>query len=125
MALTASGVRRGRLSGGETVQQGADEAGNVVAQFAQWRHAQWQYIEPVIQVLAELAGLDQRCQVLVSGTDDAHIDRVFRRAAEFAHLFSWMAQQFYLHGRQIGTSSRNRVPPVACWKNRRGHCRHR
>ena len=79
-------------------------AGNVLAHVAQRRHAQLDHVQPVVQVMAELARLDAVGQVLVRGADDAHVHRVLLGGADLAHLLLLdRAQQLDLHRqRQIG-----------------------
>ena len=50
-----------------------DQVGHVLDALAQRRQPQRHDVEPVEQVLAEQALLDQDAQVLVGGGDDAHI----------------------------------------------------
>ena len=61
-------------------------------------------MQPVEQVLPELAGLDQRRELLVRRADDAHVDRLLLRRADLAHLLLLdRAQQLDLHReRQVG-----------------------
>jgi hypothetical protein len=63
----------------------------------------------------------------VGRTDDAGIDGSSSGLPSLRTFFSWMARSsFTLHGqRQVGYFVQKQVPPAACWKNRRAHCRHR
>ena len=77
---------------------------NVLAHLAQRRHRELDHVQPVVEVLAEVAGLDQRRELLVRRADDAHVDRLLLRRADLAHLLLLdRAQQLDLHRqRQVG-----------------------
>ena len=55
---------------------------DVGAALRQRRYPHFDRIEPVIQVLAELPGGDQRRQVGIGRADDAHLHRALAVAAE-------------------------------------------
>ena len=55
---------------------------DVVLALAQRRHLDRHDVQPVVEVLAELAGLDHRRQVAVGGGDQPHVDLDRPRAAE-------------------------------------------
>ena len=61
-------------------------------------------MQPVEEILAELARIDQRRQPLVRRADDANVDRFLGRGADLAHLLLLdRAQQLDLHRqRQVG-----------------------
>jgi len=83
---------------GESLEHAAGEFGNVVAAIAQRWHAQLNHVDAVIQVLAELVGLDELAEVLVGCREDAHIDRHFATAADRSHRFLlYNAQKLDLH----------------------------
>ena len=63
------------LIGAQLGQDVFGQLRNVFAALAQAWHLQLNDIDPVIQVLAEIAGLHQPGQVLVGGRQYAHIDR--------------------------------------------------
>ena len=55
-------------------------------------------MEPVIEILPEFTAVDERRELLVRRTDDAHVDRVFLRRAHLAYLLLLdRAQQLDLH----------------------------
>jgi hypothetical protein len=73
----------------------------VIAALAQGRHQDLDHVQPVVQVLAEAAGLHVGGQVLVGGADHAHVHRLFLGGAERAHLpLLDGAQQLGLHGQR-------------------------
>ena len=74
---------------------------DVVGALGQRRQLQFDRVEPVVEVLAELAGADQRRQVGVGRADHAHLDlalAVAAQALEAAGLEH--AQQLHLPGRR-------------------------
>ncbi|MDT4824412.1 hypothetical protein FQZ97_576590 [compost metagenome] len=75
-----------------------DQQRNVFHTLAQRRHLDGEYVEAVIEVFAEAAGLDHLLEVLVGGGDDAHID-VLRLVAAHALEGALLqhAQQLDLH----------------------------
>ena len=91
------------------------EQRDVLAAFAQRRHAQLDHVQAVVEVLAELARLDQRGEVLVGGADDAHVDRILLAVAPTLRTcFSWIARSSFtcIGSGRSATSSRNSVPPL-------------
>ncbi|MDQ5880029.1 MAG: hypothetical protein QG638_2766, partial [Pseudomonadota bacterium] len=112
--VPGKGVHRQSLQGGfgdpwqrhaaDTQQQCIDQCRYILAALPQCGHAQLDHIEPVIEILAETSGIHALAQVAVSCRDDAHIDRLFGRTANFAYpLFLDGTQQLDLHRqRQIG-----------------------
>ncbi len=58
----------------KTPKYGFGEQANVFATLAQWRHAQFDDIQAVIQILAETTCGHFAGEVLVGGAEDAHID---------------------------------------------------
>ena len=69
--------------------------------FAQRRYAQVEHVEPVEQILPELAALHQSGQVLLGGANDPNIDLYFLLVAEAAeHAVLQHAQQLHLHQRR-------------------------
>ncbi|MNE96674.1 hypothetical protein D3C80_1949000 [compost metagenome] len=58
---------------------------DVFTAFAQRWDAQFDDVQPVIQILAKASGGDFAVQVLVGGAEDAHIDHFFLLAANGAH----------------------------------------
>ncbi|EJT83508.1 hypothetical protein PPS11_34823 [Pseudomonas putida S11] len=77
MNSSVSGLRifgsTARFLGGAG-EEVAGEGRDILAAVGQPRNVDADHVQAVKQVLAELAGLHQRLQVLVSGGDDAHID---------------------------------------------------
>ena len=75
-------------------QEVAHQVGNVLAAFAQRRQAQRHDIEPVIEILAEQALLNELAQIAIGGGDDAHIG-LDRRAPAHGGVFALLqhAQQ--------------------------------
>jgi hypothetical protein len=61
-------------------------------------------VQAVVEVLPELAAVDQGRELLVGRADDADIDGVLLRGADLAHfLFLDRAQELHLHlQRQVG-----------------------
>jgi hypothetical protein len=59
---------------------------HVLAPLAQWRQRDRHHVEPVVQVLAEVAPGDQRRQALVGRRDDAHVGLQRRFAADALDL---------------------------------------
>jgi hypothetical protein len=57
--------------GREAVEEVVDEGGDVAAPVSQRRHPDLDDVEPIVEVLAEAAGLHLRLQVAVGGGDDA------------------------------------------------------
>ena len=55
-------------------QEELDERRNLLAPIAKRRHADLDDLQPVVEILAELAGPDHRRQVAIGGRDDAHVD---------------------------------------------------
>ena len=95
------GRHGGAVVGGDFAQQRLCQSRYVFAPLAQRRHIDADDIEPVIQVLPELARLHHLCQVFVRGADDAHIYGDFFRSAQGAHLpLLNHAQQLGLHGKR-------------------------
>ena len=91
----------------------------VLAALAQRRHADLDHVQPVVQVLAEAAGLHLGAEVLVRGADDAHVDRLFRVTAPTGRTDrSWIARSSFdcIDSGRSPISSRNSVPPLAAWK---------
>ncbi len=70
---------------------------DVGAAFAQRRHADADDVEPVVEVLAELAALDRRLEILVGRGEEAHVDAERVLAADRAHaLVLQHAQELHL-----------------------------
>lgn len=67
-------IRPDRQFLGGAGEEVAGEGRDIFAAVGQPRNVDADHVQAVEQVLAELAGLHQRLQVLVSGGDDAHID---------------------------------------------------
>ena len=75
-----------------------DQIGNVVAPVAQRRHEDREDVEPIEQVLAELAVLDLLQKVAVGGRDQPDVDPDGRAAADRIDLaILHGAQQLDLH----------------------------
>ena len=62
------------------------QGGNILATFRQSGDMNADHVQPVEQVLAELAGLHQRFQILMGSGNDAHIDLDRRVAADPVEL---------------------------------------
>jgi hypothetical protein len=60
----------------------ARERRDVCLAFAQRGHDELDYIEPIVEVLAELPRLDCRGEIAVGRCDDAHIDLLHLRRAD-------------------------------------------
>ena len=78
MAFIAPGresPHRPAVFSGTTVEDRPCDHDGIAAAIPQRRDPHGDLADPVIQVLAELAGLDHRGGVLVGGADDAHVDR--------------------------------------------------
>ena len=86
------------------LQQAIDQAFEVFTHFAQGGHIEGNDVQTVEQVLAELAGFDERGKVFVGGGNDAHVHLHFLRIADAAHgFFLNGTQEFDLHRqRQVG-----------------------
>ena len=67
---------------GEQLAEVIDEQRDVGRAVAKRRHVQVQHIQPVIQILAELAGTDCFEQAAIGRRDDAHVDDPVRPAAD-------------------------------------------
>jgi hypothetical protein len=67
---------------GDLVQEVPAQLGHVLRPLAQRRQLDRHDVEPVEQVLAELALGDRRLEVAVAGGDDAHVDRLAHAAAD-------------------------------------------
>ncbi|KJU76517.1 hypothetical protein N619_28195 [Ectopseudomonas oleovorans] len=89
---------------GQAREHHVGQLGDIFAPFTQRRHAQFDNVEPVVEILAETASRDFGCQILVGGAEDAYIDHHFLLATDGAHgFFLNRAQQFDLHRqRQVG-----------------------
>jgi hypothetical protein len=85
-------------------EQRRNELGNILAHLPQCRHAQFNDVKAVIEIMTELARLDTFTQLLMGRTDQAHVDRIFLSRSDLAHLLLLdRAQQLDLHGqRQVG-----------------------
>ena len=82
-------------------EQGRTKCRQIVAPVSQCRHADFNHIQPVIEVLPEGACLDLCVQVFVRGADDAYVDRIFlRRTQRPHHALLNGAQQLGLHGQR-------------------------
>ena len=88
----------------QPLQDGIGQHAHVLLPLAQRRHAQLDHIQPIEKVLPEPSLCHALRQVLVGGTDNAHIHGLFRHRPHLADaLFLDGTQQFHLHGqRQIG-----------------------
>ncbi len=78
--------------------------GNIAAPVAQCRHRELDDIEPIIEVIAEIALLDLGLERFVAGRQNTRVDARLFAAADRAHgLFLDDAQQLDLHRqRQVG-----------------------
>ncbi|MNS71991.1 hypothetical protein D3C72_1053870 [compost metagenome] len=103
--------RRGRqqrggaaVAAGQPCQDRGGQRRQVLAALAQRRHAQFDHVDAVVQVVAETPVFDQLGQVLVGGRKDAHVHRFFAGRANRAHRFLLdSTQQLHLHlQRQLG-----------------------
>jgi hypothetical protein len=97
---------------------------DVVAAFGERRQRELDRVEPVEQVLAELAAADHARQVGVGRADDAHLDLAFAVAAQPLEAPGLEhAQQLHLARRRQrcrsrrGTACRRR-PPRTCLRAR-------
>ena len=88
---------------GDLVHQKPRQIGNVLRALAQGRHENRHHVEPVIQVLAKLAGLHRRFQVAVGGGDDPHVHPQGLAAAEPLQL------AFLQHPQQLGLKLRRNI----------------
>jgi hypothetical protein len=87
--------------GGDAAQHRVADRRQVAHALAQRRHDDADDVEPVVQVLAEAAGLHLGRQVLVRGAEDAHVDRHLGRPAQRPHgALLDDAQQLALHGQR-------------------------
>src|SRR6516225_5457487 len=95
-----------------------DQAGDVLAAFAQRRELNREDAQAIEKVLAEPAGVDLFLQVAIGRGNDADIDPAGARVADtFQFLFLQNAQQLCLHASGTSAiSSRNKVPPSASSK---------
>ena len=83
---------------GNAGEQCCTQCGQILPALAQWRDDDLDHIEPVIQILAEPAGLDIGRQVAVGGADDAHVHGFFLGGAQRPHAALLDgAQQLGLH----------------------------
>src|ERR1700682_3639809 len=60
--------------GGEAGDEVADELRHVLKPLAQWGHPDGEHVQPVIEVLAEAAFIDEADQILIGRRDQAEID---------------------------------------------------
>ena len=89
---------RAALRGGQPGEDGVGQQGQVLPAFAQRRHAQFDHIDAVVQVMPEAAFIDQCGQVFVGGRKNAHIHCDFGIGTHRAYRFFLDgAQQFDLH----------------------------
>ena len=72
------------MFGGELLEEALDQQRNVLGPLAQRRHDDGHDLQPVKQVLAELARRHRLLQLLVGGGDDAHVDADQFGAADHA-----------------------------------------
>src|SRR5262249_8693617 len=70
----------------ESLEHVIDEQRNILTPIAQARHHDRDDIQPPVEVITELAGLDRLLQVYISGGDNTHVYFDRRPAAEFDHL---------------------------------------
>lgn len=93
----AVAVRQARDDGSGQLRQ-------VAAAFAQRRHAQFDHVDAVVQIVSKTAVGDQVAQVLVGGRQDAYVHQGFAGGADRTHRFFLDgAQQLDLHlQRQFG-----------------------
>ena len=74
---------------------------DVVGALRQWRQPQFDRVEPVKEILAELARSDQRRQVGIGGADHAHLHLALAIAAEPLEAAGFQhAQQLHLAGQR-------------------------
>src|SRR5262249_18043182 len=61
------------LFAGKTVDEIPRESGNVFSPHTQWGNVDWKDVEPIVQVLAELAAAHKLRQIAIGGRDDAYV----------------------------------------------------
>ena len=64
---------------------------DVLAHLSQAGHLKLDHVQAVIEVLPEVARLDERRELLVRRADDAHVDRLFLRRPRYVRLSSVMS----------------------------------
>src|SRR5437773_2458844 len=78
----ARAERLGALAGRRVdLHEVVDDRGDVLLALAQGRELDRQDLQPVEEVLAELAALDEAAKVLVARRDDPHVDAAHGLAA--------------------------------------------
>ena len=82
----------------QTLQNAPGQRFDIFATLTQGRHAQFDDIEAVIEILAELATLDTLAQIAVGRAENAQIHRLLADLPHLAHfLFLNGTQQLDLH----------------------------
>ena len=104
-----------RAAGGEERQEAPRQAQDVLGPLAQRRHADLDDVEPVEQILAEVAGLDVGLDVAVGGGDDADVGgarlasrRRARTACPAESAAAWPAARPASRRSRRGTACRRR-----------------
>ena len=75
-------VNRLAHAAGEDLDEGPDQERYIFTTFTQWRNADGENVQPVIQISTELAVPYRLLQVAIGGCDDPHVDRHALRAAQ-------------------------------------------
>jgi hypothetical protein len=89
---------------GQAVEDEVGEHRDILPAIAQRRHPQFDDVQPVVEVVPELARLDAFAEALVRGADDPHVHRLFLRVAHLPDLLLLDgAEQLHLHRQgQVG-----------------------